>query len=326
MRVLVIGGTRFIGLHLVPELLAQGHQLILLNRGSRPLPWLDAGITEIQCDRNDTATLKEKIAEHQFDAVIDMVMNDGEQAAGAVDVFLGHCKHYLMISTRSVYEAKVVSIIRETDPLETNPELAYGYKKVQAEKVLMQAYEEHGFPATILRLPAVYGEYDYQARERYFIKRILDGRTQMMLPEGGAGVNQREYAGNIAAQLCFLLTKPESKGQIYNSGHAKVHNFRTLVELAMGIIGHQMTLYSVAAPLCHLMPELAAPRIHVQSTGKLEALGWVEKYSVPEALARTIEWMRHEPDTILPSHRNKERHFDYAKEDEIITAHGVKLN
>ncbi|MCL2549261.1 MAG: NAD-dependent epimerase/dehydratase family protein, partial [Symbiobacteriaceae bacterium] len=218
------------------------------------------------------------------------------------------------------------SPLRESDPREDNPDLSYGYHKVQAEKVLQQAIQDQGFPATILRLPAVYGEFDYQIRERYFIKRLLDKRYQILLPDGGAGVNQREYAGNIAAQLCFLLENPKSIGQVYNSGHAKVQTYRSLVEDAMEIMGHQATLYTVASQLFPAIPDLAAPGVHLQSTAKLESLGWQEVYSLREGLARTIAWLRQEPDEILPTHRNKDKHFDYALEDEIISTHGLKIS
>jgi len=305
--------------------LADGHQVVLLNRGSRPQPWEGDPLPEIHCDRNDAALLAASVAQEQFDAVIDMILYNAEQAQGAVAAFKEICKHYFMLSTRSVYVSDVTSPIREGDPLETNSDLAYGYHKAQAELVLQQAWREQGFPATILRLPAVYGEYDYQIRERYFIKRLLDKRSRILLPDGGAGVNQREYAGNIAAQLCFLLHKPESIGEIYNSGHAKVQTYRSLVETAMRVMEQPAELWSAPTSLFPAMPDLAAPRIHIQSTGKLEALGWVERYSIAEGLSRTISWLRDEPDEILPSHRNKEKHFDYALEDEIIAQHGVKL-
>ena len=325
MRILIIGGTRFIGRHVVPELLYQGHQLILLNRGNHELPWVNADIEQAHCDRDDAVGFKAKMAQLRFDVVIDMILYNARQAEEAVVALQGMCQHYFMLSTRSVYAGNVTSPIRESDHLETNPEVAYGFNKAQAEQVLLRAHQQQGFPATILRLPAVYGEYDYQIRERYFIKRFLDKRTQMLLPDGGCGVNQREYAGNIAAQLAFLLQKPESIGQIYNTGHAKVQTYRALVEEAMSIMSHHATLYSVPTPLFPAVPDLAAPRVHMHSTGKLEALRWMERYSIREGLSRTITWLRQEPDEILPTHRNKSFHFDYALEDEVIASRGVLL-
>jgi nucleoside-diphosphate-sugar epimerase len=298
----------------------------LLNRGTRELPWTDVNIEQVLCDRNDTDGFTASLAGHHFDAVIDMILSNGDQARSAITALKERCSHYLMISTLSAYAPPYISPIHETDPLEQNPENAYGYNKAQAEEALMSAYREQGFPATILRLPAVYGEYDYQIRERYFIKRLFDKRTQMLLPEGGVGLISREYAGNIAGQLCFLIQKPESIGQVYNSGHTKLQTYRALVEDAMSITDQHMTLYSVPAPIFPGVPDLAWPSVIYQSTSKLESLGWVEQFTAKEGLARTIEWLRHEPDEILPTHRCKEKHFDYEQEDAVIAAHGVKIS
>jgi len=297
----------------------------LLNRGTREFPWPEANIQQILCDRNDTPGLKEKLTGLTYDAVIDMVLSDGTQAKDIIELLQEKCSQYVMISTLSAYAPPYQCPVREEDPLETNTANAYGYHKAQAEEALMAAYRDHGFPATILRLPAVYGEYDVQIREKYYIKRIIDQRTQILLPEGGVGAVHREYAGNIAAQLAFLLTKPETIGEVYNSGHHRVQTYRALVEDALAVMDHKMALYSVPAPLHPAVPDLAWPMLMFQSTAKLEALGWQEPFTPLKALERTIAWLRQEPDEIIATHRNKERHFDYAKEDEVIAAHGVLL-
>ena len=326
MRTLVIGGTRFIGLHVVPQLLELGHQLTVLNNDSQPLPWLNQGVKHIHGDRNDEAQLTEALAGQEYDAVVDMILYNSTQAELIIKVLAGRLGHYLMLSTRSVYATPVSSPIREGDPLDQNPANAFGYNKAQAEGVLLEAYAKQGFPATIMRLPAIYGEHDYQIRERYFIKRLFDRRPHMLLPDGGAGVNQRDYAGNIAAQAGLLLQKPQSIGEIYNCGHLRVQNYRALVSDAMKITGHQMALYSVPAPSFPVIPDLASPVVNIQSTAKLEALGWVERFTPYEGLARTIAWFSDQPDEILPNHRNKERHFDYQREDELIASIAVALS
>ena len=326
MKILIIGGTRFIGRHLVPELMEAGHQLTLLNRGSSPIDESETRLTQLIGDRNDLSSLKAKLADEKFDAIIDMILYNGEQAKDAVQACLGNTKHYIMLSTRSVYASNVGSPILENDALETRPEVSYGFLKAEAENVLIEAHKTKGFPATILRLPAIYGEYDYQIRERYFIRRLLEKRPHILLPDGGAGVNQREYAGNIAAQVAFLLTKPESIGEVYNAGHGKVQNYRALVEDAMMIMQQPMQIYSIPAPLHPAIPDLAWAVVNIQSVAKLEALGWQEKYSPYVSMQRTIEWQRTRPlDEYLPTHRNQRQHFDYIREDALIAALGVKL-
>jgi len=325
MKILVIGGTRFIGRHLAPELLAAGHQVTLLNRGSNPEA-AALGVTHIVGDRNDPTVLLNVLAADEYDAVVDMILSDASQAAHIVQACSNRIGHYIMLSTRSVYAADVGSPILETDALEERPEMAYGYNKASAEQVLLSAFQDSGFPATILRLPAIYGEYDYQIRERYFIRRLLEKRPHILLPDGGAGVNQREYAGNIAAQVAFLLSKPSSKGQVYNAGHHKTQNYRAIVEDAIAIAGHPMAIYSIPALLHPAIPDLAWSIVNIQSTAKLEALGWVEKFSPYQALERTIAWQSTcAIDEYLPTHRCQRQHFDYLREDALLAALGVKI-
>jgi nucleoside-diphosphate-sugar epimerase len=325
MRVLVIGGTRFIGVHTVKELIKQGHEPVLLNRGTQQTPWLERELEILTCDRNDTEGLRAVLKDKKFDAVIDMILNNGTQAEAAVEVFRERCSQYFMISTGSVYKAPILSPLRENDPLEDNIENLYGYNKVKAEEALGNAYRDFGFPATILRLPAVYGDYDYQIRERYYLKRLLDKREHILLPDGGLGILHREYAGNVAAQLCFLLGKTESYGEIYNCGHHKVQTFRQQIEEAMSILGMNVTFYAVAMSQFPAMTDLAYPMFFVQSTAKLEALGWVEAYSTRDGFEHTINWLKNVTLEIMPTHRNKEHHFDYAAEDAAIRDFGVKL-
>jgi nucleoside-diphosphate-sugar epimerase len=321
MKVLVIGGTRFIGRHLVPRLLGAGHQVCLFNRGQHASPAELKDVQVIIGDRQQPGQLADRLAGQEFDAAIDMVAYNAADIRTSVEALQGKVGHFLFISTRSVYKEKLVPApIRETDRLEDDPVMAYGYHKAQAETQLMAAYQTSGFPATVLRLPAVYGPYDYQVREWYFIKRFLDNREQMLLPDYGWGVNQREYAGNVADQLAFLLTKQESVGQIYNSGHRHFQNFRDLVRLAGELFGREMELYGLPKEQIPWKVPLSEPGLYVLSTGKLEALGYREHYDLRTALKATIDYFTAHPVSgawTFETRQNK-RLFDYQLEDELI--------
>ncbi len=323
MKILVIGGSKFIGRHVVRELLYAGNEVTLFNRGNHPPTEESASLRQLIGDRFLPGSIQSAIAAEHFDAVVDMVAYDAPETSLAIEQLRGHCDRYLMISTASVYAEPTASPIHETDPLilSEDPHLAYGHKKVLAEQAAFAAYTETGFPVTVLRLPAVFGEYDHQAREWYFIKRLLDQRQQMILPEGGCGVYHREYAGNVGVQIDFLLRTPASNGNIYNSGHTHTPNYRQLVSLAAKLCDQPMTFYSLPAPLFPHIPNLASPVIFTQSTGKLEALGYREKYNVAQALQRSMTWFRENPITeFLPSQRNQACHFDYAWEDAMIAS------
>ncbi len=321
MKVLVIGGTRFIGRHLVPRLLEAGHEVYLFNRGQRSRPGELRAVQVLVGDRHQPGQLAATLRNHEFDAAIDMVAYNAADIKTSVEALQGRTGRFLFISTRSVYKEKTVPApIRETDQLEDDPQMAYGYNKARAEEELMAAYQSSGFPATVLRLPAVYGPHDYQVREWYLIKRFLDGRQQMLLPDFGWGVNQREYAGNVADQLAFLLTQPASIGQIYNSGHRHFQNFRDLVHLAEELFGRKMSLYGLPKEGIPWKVPLSEPGLYVLSTGKLESLGYLERYDLRAALQKTIDYFVDHPITgpwTFESRQNKQL-FDYRQEDELI--------
>ena len=70
MRILVIGGTRFIGVYLTKLLVQAGHEVVLFNRGNHPAP---LGVGQIIGDRTDATQLKEKLARESFDVIFDNI-------------------------------------------------------------------------------------------------------------------------------------------------------------------------------------------------------------------------------------------------------------
>jgi len=323
MKVLVIGGTRFIGRHVVRELIDAGHSVTLFHRGNNPQNIQDLDVESLYGDRMIPGSISAVLENRYFDAVIDMVAYDAPETLLALQQVEPHVDRYLMISTASVYAQPYCSPMHETDTVihEDDPKLAYGRKKVLAEEAAFEFSKATDLPVTVLRLPAVYGEYDHQAREWYFIKRLLDQRTHIVLPEGGCGVYHREYAGNVGAQLNLLLSTTKSHNQIINSGHRHTPTYRRLVETAAEITGKHVVLYSIPQPLFPHIPNCANPGIFTQAVGKLEALGYVEKYDIAHGLKRTMDWFAENPiREFLPVQRNQIHHFDYEWEDRMIAA------
>jgi len=74
MRILIMGGTRFIGIYLTKILVEQGHEVVLFNRGKKPAPI--AGIQQNHGDRTDANQIQDKLAKEEFDAIFD---NNGRE-------------------------------------------------------------------------------------------------------------------------------------------------------------------------------------------------------------------------------------------------------
>lgn len=318
MRVLIIGGTRFVGKHVTQRFIKAGHDVTLFNRGNNAVqPWA----SEAKAIIGDRKTeLVDKLKGTEYDAVIDMVLYDEKEARDVLAALSGRVKHYIMISTGSVYKVMQGPLslpFRETDPVEDNPRVSYGYHKALAEQELLSAYREQRFPVTVLRMPSVYGPYDHQAREWYFMRRILDGRTRFLLPNGGLGLFHREYAGNVAAQLEFLLEKPQSIGETYNCGHRHFQTSLDMLRMAAAQVGREVEVFTVPQSEMPWQITLSPPVLFYQSTAKLEALGYTEEVDVAQGWGLTLDYFRENPVSDWMFARDVDP-FDYETEDRLI--------
>ncbi|MFD9903361.1 NAD-dependent epimerase/dehydratase family protein [Streptomyces sp. NPDC059063] len=106
-KICVIGGSRYFGKLLVERLLAEGHQVTLVNRGSTPPP---AGVEHLVVDRDDEAALVAALGSRTFDVVVDQVCYTPVQAAIAARAFRGRTRRYVMTSTIEVYDPATAAL------------------------------------------------------------------------------------------------------------------------------------------------------------------------------------------------------------------------
>ncbi len=173
MSILVLGGTGFIGPHVVQHALARGHEITLFNRG-RTNTHLFPGVEKLVGDRNDDLTALEG---RRWDAVLDNSGYDPHQLELSVGLLKDATDQYLFTSTRAVYTDFTAEVMNEDAPLGPKdlPESewgGYGPNKVLAERVV-----EGGFGARtlIVRPPVIVGPGDRSDRFTYWPNRIDAG-------------------------------------------------------------------------------------------------------------------------------------------------------
>jgi nucleoside-diphosphate-sugar epimerase len=226
MKVLVIGGNRFVGRDLAWRLLAGGHAVTLLNRGTLLDPF-GPRVERLAADRTGP-DFERVLRGREWDAVCDLAAFHEGDARRAADVLDGRVGHYVLISTGQVYLVRAprpVGAAREADydgPLMPEPaeaadreEWAYGMGKRGAEDALVEAFAARRFPATRLRIPMVNGERDYHRRIEGYLFRLLDGEP-LLLPDGGRVPTRHVYAGAVARAVVRILGNPTTFGQAYN--------------------------------------------------------------------------------------------------------------
>jgi nucleoside-diphosphate-sugar epimerase len=119
MRVLIIGGTGFIGAHVTQQLARAGHEVTVFHRGN--LPPGGAGVRELRGDRHDISAHASAFRRLAPDVVIDMILSSGSQCRALLDTITGRTGRLVVISSQDVYRATGVFHGSEPGPLEPQP-------------------------------------------------------------------------------------------------------------------------------------------------------------------------------------------------------------
>jgi nucleoside-diphosphate-sugar epimerase len=342
VRVLVVGGTGFIGPAIVRRLAEAGHEVAVLHRG-RSRATLPRGVRAVTGDRNALAAQADELRALRPDVVVDVVLSSERQARALMDVFRGAAGRVVALSSQDVYRACGVLHGLEPGPLEPVPLtedsplrtrlntypppviamlkrtfawLDDEYDKIPVERAVMA---EPALPGTVLRLPMVYGPGDPLHRLFPILKRVADRRPALLLDERMAQWRgTRGFVENVAAAVALAATRDEARGRVYNVGDAASRSemeWTRAVAQAAGFAGGVVALPDSLAP-AHLHPPGNTAQHWSTSTARIrEELGFAEPVAEAEALARTIEWERaHPPAEVDPAQ------FDYAAEDAALSA------
>jgi nucleoside-diphosphate-sugar epimerase len=219
MRILIMGGTRFIGVYLTRVLLERGHEVVLFNRGNKPAPV--EGVQQIRGDRQDRNQLQEKLAGESFDAVFD---NNGRELSDTqplVEIFKGKIRHFVYVSSAGVYLKSDQMPHREGDPVDPN---SRHKGKHQTEAYLA----ESGIPWTSIRPTYIYGPQNYNDLEAWFFDRIGRDRP-ILIPGNGLHITQFGHVGDLAKAMAAVLGNEKAIGQIYNISGDRYVTFDGLV-------------------------------------------------------------------------------------------------
>ena len=337
MRILLIGGNGFIGRPLASTLQSRGHRVAVFHRGTAPLA---AGLEAIRGDRNDLAASVDEFRRLAPDVAVDLVISSGSQAAALMNAFRGIASRVVMLSSMDVYRAVGVMHATEAGPLQELPltedsELRRNlhpypresmqmlrkifpwatddYDKIPAERVVMS---DDDLPGTILRLPMIYGPGDPLHRFYPIVKRVMDGRRQLIFSEPQAGWRSpRGFVGNVAAAIALAATDTRASRRIYNVCEEPPFSeldWAQRIAREMQWDGEFVVLPPEHTP-AHLVQAGNHAQHWVASSDRIRReLQYAEAVAIEEAIRQTIRWQRENPPT-MPFAQ-----FDYAAEDAAL--------
>jgi nucleoside-diphosphate-sugar epimerase len=295
---LVIGGTRFVGRHLVDDLLAHGYDVTLLNRGTREDPFADDDrVDHVEGDRTNDAALEAAATTVDPDAVFDCVAYHPADVRAATRI-VADCEAYVSVSSGAAYGREEIPKREGETPLApcTAEQAAddsfesYGNRKAEGDRAVFAAAED-GVRAMAVRPPIVYGPHDYTERLDWWIDRV-HRFDRVVVPGDGTNLRHLVYVADVASAL-RIVAERGTAGEAYNVGDRRLVTLEELVERLADAL-------ETAVEIVHAGPrELAAGDIelddyplyrtypHVLSTAKLAGLGW-ESTPLGTALDRTV--------------------------------------
>ncbi|MDJ0634092.1 MAG: NAD-dependent epimerase/dehydratase family protein [Xenococcaceae cyanobacterium MO_188.B29] len=339
MKVLVIGGTNFIGPHVVRQLIEMGHEVTVFNRGQTTAE-LPEEVKWIKGDRHNLSDYRSQFQQLAPEVVLDMIPYTAKDALGVVDTFKDIAQRVVAISSGDVYRARDIVWQKETGiidrtPLTENSPLrsqlypyrglsdepfAHDYDKIPVEQVLMSATD---LPATILRLPMVYGAGDYQHRLYPYFKRMDDKRPAIVLEEKLAHWQGcYGYVENVAYAIALAVNNEKAKGRIYNVAELPGSTVADLVKAIAKIVGWQGEIVIIPKTQMPASWEFKANlnQHWITDSSRLRTeLDYTEIVDRDEAFRKTISWERKHPPEEF-SEVEKSKLLDYTTEDKVLAS------
>jgi nucleoside-diphosphate-sugar epimerase len=343
MKVLVIGGTGFIGPPVVRRLAEHGHEVTVFHRGKTEAE-LPASVRHIHHDWDRWSQperlfdFARELSQLSPDVVLDMIAMTEASARAAVDTFRGVARRLVLISSQDVYRAYARVRGKEVGPPDPVPltedsplrDELYPYRDMappddpnhwsrQYEKILVErvVMGERELIGTVLRLPAVYGPGDQQHRLFPYLKRMHDGRRAILeTAEQAAWRWSRGYVENISAAIALAVADDRAAGRTYNVAEPEALSESAWVKAigrAAGWDGEVVIVPADQLP-AHLQSDAHLEQhLSVDSTCIRQELEYIEPISFDQGLRRTVEWeLGHPPEKLDPAQ------FDYAAEDQVL--------
>lgn len=329
MEALVIGGTGPTGHLIVNGLLRRGFTVAMLHTGRHELAEIPDTVEHIHTDPFSEEALRNALGKRTFDLTIaayGRLRRIAEIMAGRTGRFIsiGGAPAYRGYMNPAVLhpEGMLIPTTEDAPLVPVEGEDAKGWRVVQTEQAVFQFHAD----ATHFRYPLLYGPYQIAPREWSVVRRILDGRRAIIVPDGGLSLNHAAYVENAAHALLLAVDKPaQAGGQIFNCGDERLLTLRQVIEVIAKALGHELEIISMpfqfAVPARPMISQPWTTHRMLDLTKLKTALDYHDVVAPEEGLSVTARWLKDHPLRPLGAEEKiLQDPFEYQAEDELIAA------
>ena len=332
MKALVVGGTGPTGPLIVQGLLERGYDVTILHRGTHEVD-LPLSVEHIHADPHFRETLDEALQGRSFDLVIATY----GRLRFVAQALVGKTPRLITVGGTAGYRGALAPETtfptgspiptRENAALVTSEEeFRFAYLIAMTEQVIMEGERKGDYRVTHFRYPVVYGPHQLGSPVWPVMRRILDGRSHIVLPDGGLTLLTRGYMANLAHAILLAVDQPDaSAGQIYNCGDEQALTLRQWVEVIAHSMEHEWEIYGVPDSVAYssrdFVPFQGSSHHQLMDLARIRTeLGYKDLVPALEAIPLTVRWyLDNPPDGGAEPDHHRGYPYNYDAEDELVS-------
>lgn len=251
MKILLIGGTGVLSTAVTNEALKQGMSVTMINRGNR-MKYVPKGAELIKADKNDKETIKAKLGDRKFDAVMDFLCMSDADTTKSFNFYSHYTKQYFFISSCAVYNSSLGGVLSEDSEkvLEVWP---YSVNKWASEEHLMKLAAGTDVKYTVIRPAVTYGDtripYGISPMYGYhwtLVARIMSGKP-IIRWNGGINRGNMMRVEDFAVGAVGLIGNPKAYNEAFNICGDETPSFNEVLDVLAELTGKKIITVDVTS-------------------------------------------------------------------------------